>query len=166
MNTDRTHHKPHSTTRACRPDARLARIAGKPTGQRGFTLIEVMIVVVILALLSTMVIQAVGDRPDQARKAKARNDISSMESAMKLYRLDNYKFPTQGEGLAALLSNPSGSDNWRGPYIDRLPKDPWGNAYQYRNPGTKGGKIDVFSYAADAAEGGADEGADIGNWSD
>lgn len=134
--------------------------------QRGFTLIEIMVVVVILALLGTLVFQAVGDRPDQARKVKARNDISAIESALKLYRLDNYKFPAQGDGLSALLTNTANSDNWRGPYLERLSKDPWGNAYQYRNPGTKGGKIDVFSYGADAAEGGSGPDADIGNWSE
>jgi len=132
--------------------------------QRGFTLIEIMVVVVILGLLGTLVVQAVGGRPDQAREVKATNDIGSLESALKLYKLDNFTFPTQAQGLKALISNPSGSKNWRGPYIEKLPNDPWGNDYQYRYPGTKGKKIDVFTYGADNAEGGTDQNADIGNW--
>ncbi len=133
--------------------------------QSGFTLIEIMVVVVILGLLGTLVVQAVGGRPDQAREVKVQNDIASLEGALKLYKLDNFTFPSQAQGLAALTSNPSGSKNWRGPYIERLPEDPWGNAYQYRNPSTKGRKFDIYSYGADNTEGGTEQNADIGNWS-
>lgn len=133
--------------------------------QTGFTLIEIMVVVVILGLLGTLVANAVGGRPDQARDVKVKNDIGSLESALKLYKLDNFTFPTQAQGLAALTSNPSGSSNWRGPYIERLAEDPWGNAYQYRNPSTKGRSIDIYSYGADGVEGGIEANADIGNWS-
>lgn len=136
-----------------------------PRRQAGFTLIEIMVVVVILGLLGTLVAQAVGDRPDQAREVKVKNDVGSLESALKLYKLDNFTFPTQDQGLNALVQNPTGSNNWRGPYIERLPEDPWGNAYQYRNPSTKGRKVDIFSYGADGVEGGIDANADIGNWS-
>ena len=132
--------------------------------QNGFTLIEIMVVIVILGLLGTLVIQAVGDRPDQARRVKVQNDIASLESAFKLFRLDNFNYPTQDEGLSSLVENVSNSDNWRGPYIDRLPKDPWGNAYQYRNPGIKSRNIDIYSFGADKLEGGTDNNADIGNW--
>lgn len=133
--------------------------------QAGFTLIEIMVVVVILGLLGTLVVQAVGDRPDQAREVKVSNDIGSLESALKLYKLDNFTFPTQAQGLNALVENPSDSKKWRGPYIERLPEDPWGNAYQYRFPSTKGRKFDIYSYSADGAEGGTDVNADVGNWS-
>lgn len=136
----------------------------KKSSQSGFTLIEIMVVVVILGLLGTMVIQAVGDRPDQAREVKVGNDVASLESALKLYKLDNFNYPTQAQGLAALSANPSASANWRGPYIERLPKDPWGNDYQYRYPSSHGLKLDVYSFGSDGAEGGIDDGADIGNW--
>ena len=135
-----------------------------PSRQSGFTLIEIMVVVVILGLLATLVIQAVGDRPDQAREVKVKNDLSTIESAMKLYRLDNFTFPTQEQGLNALSTNPTTSTNWRGPYIERLPKDPWGNDYRYSNPSRHGKKIDIYTLGADNAEGGEGPNADIGSW--
>lgn len=138
------------------------RTPGK--SQQGFTLIEIMVVVVILGLLATLVIQAVGDRPDQARDVKVKNDIATLESALKLYRLDNFAYPAQEQGLNALVTNPANLKNWRGPYIERLPQDPWGNDYHYRNPGQDSRKFDIYSLGADNAEGGVDANADIGNW--
>jgi general secretion pathway protein G len=132
--------------------------------QNGFTLIEIMVVVVILGMLATLVIQAVGDRPDQARDVKAKNDIATLESALKLYRLDNFTYPSAELGLNALVTKPTDLTTWRGPYIERLPKDPWGNDYRYRNPGLEGRKMDIYSYGADNAEGGTEAAADIGSW--
>lgn len=133
--------------------------------QAGFTLIEIMVVVVILGMLATLVVQAVGDRPDQAREVKVRNDLAALESACKLYRLDNFSFPTQEQGLVALINNPTASERWRGPYVERLPTDPWGNPYRYRIPSTQGQKIDLYSLGADNAPGGDGVNRDIGNWS-
>lgn len=143
---------------------RVASIKGA-LGQHGFTLIEVMVVVVILGILAAIVVPRVMDRPDTARVTKARQDIRAMESALNLYKLDNFVYPTTDQGLEALVSKPSGSPeprNWK-QYMDRLPKDPWGNDYQYLSPGVKG-DIDVFSLGADARPGGDEINADIGNW--
>ena len=133
---------------------------------RGFTLIEIMVVLVILGLLAAIVVPAVMDRPDQAREIRVAQDIRALESALKMYRLDNFGFPSQSQGLEALLEQPSGAKNWRGPYIETtsLPKDPWGNPYRYANPGKHGKKIDVFTFGANNAEGGEGADADIGNW--
>ena len=131
----------------------------------GFTLIEVMVVVVILGILAAIVVPKVMDRPDAARIVKARQDIRALESAMNLYKLDNFNYPSTDQGIQALVSKPGGSPeakNWN-QYMDRLPKDPWGNDYQYLAPGVNGA-IDIFSYGADGRSGGADSAADIGNW--
>jgi general secretion pathway protein G len=132
--------------------------------QKGFTLLEIMIVVIILGMLATLVIQSVGDRPDQARAVKVKNDIVALEGAIKMYRMDTYRLPSSEQGLKALSQLPDGVNNWSGPYIDRLPKDPWGNEYRYRSPGTNGAKFDIYSYGADGVEGGTDINADIGSW--
>lgn len=133
----------------------------------GFTLIEIMVVVVILGILAAIVVPKVMDRPDTARITKAKQDIRALESALNLYRLDNYQYPSTDQGLQALVERPSGSPearNWKpGGYLDRLPKDPWGNDYQYLNPGTHG-EIDIFSLGADGRPGGEGAAADIGNW--
>jgi len=133
---------------------------------RGFTLIEIMVVIVILGILASLVIPKIMSRPDDARLIAARQDISSLTQALKLYRLDNQNYPTTEQGLAALLQKPSSPPipaNWKtGGYIDRLPKDPWGNDYQYLNPGLKG-EIDVYSLGADGAPGGEGNNADIYN---
>lgn len=134
--------------------------------QRGFTLIEIMVVVVILGLLGTLVVQSVGNKPDQARLTKAKNDIASIENALKFYKLDNFNYPSTAQGLKALKTNPGTSKNWNGPYLDKLTQDPWGNEYQYRYPGTKGQSVDIFSFGSDGAEGGTESAADIGNWSE
>lgn len=136
--------------------------------QRGFTLIEVMVVVVILGILAAVVVPRVMDRPDQARTTKAQNDIRALESALNLYRLDNFNYPTTEQGLFALVAIPTSGDvprNYRsGGYIDRLQKDPWGNEYQYLRPGRDGREYDLYSLGADGRPGGEGANADIGNW--
>lgn len=133
----------------------------------GFTLIEIMVVIVILGILAAMIVPKVMSRPDEARVVAARQDIASLMQALKLYRLDNKRYPTSEQGLQALVTRPAQApvpDNWKGGgYIERLPLDPWGKSYQYLNPGLHG-EIDVFSYGADGAPGGEGFDADIGNW--
>ncbi len=135
--------------------------------QSGFTLIEVMVVIVILGILAAVVVPRIMDRPDTARIAKVKQDIRTLESALNLYKLDNFTYPSTDQGLEALVKKPSGEPeprNWKeGGYIDRLPKDPWGNEYQYLNPGVHG-PIDIYSLGADGQEGGEGINADIGNW--
>lgn len=135
--------------------------------QSGFTLIEIMVVVVILSILAAIVVPRIMDRPEQARKVKARQDIRIMENALRLYKLDNYRYPTTDQGLEALVEKPTTEPiprKWKeGGYVDRLPEDPWGFAYQYLNPGVHG-EIDIFSLGADGKSGGEGINADIGNW--
>jgi general secretion pathway protein G len=137
-------------------------------GHRGFTLLEVMVVVVILGILAALVVPKIISRPDEARIIAAKQDIASLLQALKLYRLDNHRYPSSEQGLQALVVQPTGTPvppNWKaGGYIERLPRDPWGNAYQYLNPGVRG-EIDVFSLGADGAPGGEGNDADIGSWS-
>ncbi|MFT6756644.1 MAG: general secretion pathway protein G [Chitinophagales bacterium] len=133
-------------------------------GQKGFTLIEIMVVIVILGLLAAIVAPSVMDRPDQARAIRVAQDVKGIESALKLYRLDNYGYPQQGQGLKSLVDNSSGLKTWKGPYLDSMPEDPWGNDYHYSNPGKHGMKVEVYSYGDDNAEGGEDGSADIGSW--
>lgn len=133
--------------------------------QTGFTLIEVMVVVVILGILAAIVVPRVMDRPAEAQAVKARQDIRALESALNLYKLDNFVYPNTDQGLEALVTKPSTTPeprNWK-QYIPRLPKDPWGNDYQYLAPGVQG-DIDIFSFGADGQLGGEDINADIGNW--
>lgn len=133
----------------------------------GFTLIEVMVVVVILSILAAIVVPKIMDRPEQARVTKAKNDIRALEAALNLYRLDSMLYPTTDQGLEALVSKPSDAPepkNWKeGGYLDRLPKDPWGNPYQYLNPGNNS-EIDVYTLGRDGRPGGEGLDADIGNW--
>ncbi|ENO83715.1 type II secretion system major pseudopilin GspG [Thauera linaloolentis] len=132
---------------------------------RGFTLIEVMIVIVILGVLAALVVPRVMSRPDEARVVAARQDIASLMQALKLYKLDNRRYPTTEQGLGALVARPASApvpDNWK-PYVERLPTDPWGNAYQYLNPGING-EVDVMSLGADGRSGGEGFDADIGSW--
>jgi general secretion pathway protein G len=135
---------------------------------RGFTLIEIMVVVVILAILAALIVPRVMSRPDEARVIAAQQDIRTIVQALKLYRLDNLRYPTTEQGLAALVKPPSVpplAPNWKtGGYLERMPKDPWGNPYQYLNPGLRG-EIDVFSFGADGIAGGEGFDADIGSWS-
>ncbi|MFT3758003.1 type II secretion system major pseudopilin GspG [Thauera sp.] len=132
---------------------------------RGFTLIEVMIVIVILGVLAALVVPRVMSRPDEARVVAARQDIASLMQALKLYKLDNRRYPSTEQGLNALVLRPTIAplpDNWK-PYVERLPADPWGNPYQYLNPGING-EVDVMSLGADGRSGGEGFDADIGSW--
>lgn len=137
--------------------------------QSGFTLIEIMVVVVILGILAAVVVPKIMDNPDKARIVKAKSDVQAIKGALDLYKLDNFNYPSTDQGLAALVQKPSGSPearNWKqGGYLDRLPRDPWGNEYQYLNPGVNA-DIDVFSYGADGRPSGEGVNADIGNWGD
>ena len=131
----------------------------------GFTLVELMVVIVIIGLLATVVAINVLPSQDKAMVGKARADIAVLEQAIETYRLDNMAFP---DNLQALVAAPAGlarPERYRqGGYVRRLPEDPWGNPYQYRHPGSRGGAFDVFSLGADGAEGGEGDAADIGNW--
>ena len=136
-------------------------------GARGFTLLEVMVVVVILGILAALIVPKIVSRPDEARLVAAKQDIASLMQALKLYRLDNRSYPTTEQGLQALVSKPASAPqpvNWKsGGYLEHLPRDPWGNPYQYLNPGQHG-EIDVFSFGADGTPGGEGNDADIGSW--
>lgn len=133
----------------------------------GFSLLELMVVVVILSILALVIVPRVIDRPDQARVARAQSDIAAISSAVNLYRLDNFRYPTTEQGLQALVTRPTSqplAPNWAtNGYMDRLPVDPWGQPYQYLAPGVHG-DFDIFSYGADAAPGGTGADADIGSW--
>ena len=141
--------------------------ASRRSRQTGFTLIEIMIVVVIIGILVGLLAPKIMDRPDQARVVAAKNDIQALMSALKLYRLDNATYPSAEQGLQALVKKPEAGNiprNWKpGGYLDRLPKDPWGQEYQYLNPGIQG-EIDILSYGADGQPGGEGYNADIGSW--
>lgn len=131
----------------------------------GFTLLELMVVVVILSVLALLVVPRVIDRPDQARAARAASDIAAIASAVQLYRLDNFRYPSTEQGLEALVTQPTTDpvpENWSR-YMDRVPVDPWGAAYLYLEPGVHG-EFDVFSYGADKQPGGSGADADIGSW--
>lgn len=133
--------------------------------QRGFTLIEILVVIVILAILGALVVPKIMNRPDEARVVAARNDVQSIVQALKLYKLDNGSYPTTEQGLQALVSKPTSGpipNNWKS-YLDKLPQDPWGHAYVYLSPGLKG-EVDVMSYGADGQAGGDGKDADIGSW--
>jgi len=134
----------------------------------GFTLIEVMVVISILAILAALIVPKVMSRPDEARVVAAKQDLAALSQALKLYRLDTKRYPTTEQGLQALVTKPTLApvpDNWKiGGYVEKLPTDPWGKPYQYLNPGLHG-EIDVFSFGADGVAGGEGFDADIGNWS-
>ena len=132
---------------------------------RGFTLLELMVVVVIIGVLAALIAPQVLSRIGQAKGTAAKSDIASLMNALKLYKLDNGRYPTGDQGLEALVNKPTSgpvSNSWK-PELDQLKKDPWGNPYVYANPGTHG-EIDVFSYGADGQPGGTDDDADIGSW--
>ena len=131
----------------------------------GFTLIELMVVLLIIGVLAALVVPNVLDRADDARVTAARTDVTNLMQALKLYKLDNQSFPTAQQGLQALVTksaSPPVPPNWR-PYLEKLPKDPWGHEYQYLNPGLKA-EVDVFSFGADGQPGGEGKNADIGSW--
>lgn len=134
---------------------------------RGFTLIEIMVVVVIMGILAALVVPKLMGRTDDARIVAAKQDISTIMQALKLYKLDNMHYPSTEQGVQSLIVKPTSgpsANGWKtGGYIDKLPKDPWGNSYQYLSPGIKG-EVDVFSLGADGQSGGAGNDADIGSW--
>lgn len=136
------------------------------SGQRGFTLIEIMVVVIIIGILAAIVAPNVIGRVDDAQITKAKAEISNIENALKFYRLDNFTYPSTEQGLQALVTKPADPNvkNWKpGGYMDRIPRDPWGNDYLYLNPGNKG-EIDVYTLGRDGRPGGEGVDADIGNW--
>ncbi|PUA20199.1 type II secretion system major pseudopilin GspG [Glaciimonas sp. PCH181] len=146
----------------------MQKKARHPSVQRGFTLIEIMVVVVIMGILAALVVPKLMGRTDDARVMAARADISTIMAALKLYKLDNQRYPTTEQGLQALVTKPvSGpaANGWKsGGYIDKVPNDPWGNPYQFLAPGIKG-ECDVLSLGADGLPGGEGNDADIGSWS-
>ena len=135
--------------------------------EAGFTLIEIMVVIAIIGILATLIVPNIMGRPDEARATAAKHDVGTINQALKLYRLDIGRYPTTEQGLKALVERPTSEpipQNWKtGGYLSSVPKDPWGNPYQYSNPGTRG-EIDVISYGADGKPGGTGTDADIGNW--
>ena len=135
--------------------------------QAGFTLIEIMVVVVILGILAALVVPQVMSRPDQAKVTVAQGDIKAISAALDMYKLDNFAYPSTQQGLEALVKKPAGNPqprNWnKDGYLKSLPVDPWGNPYQFLSPGTRGA-FDLYSLGADGKEGGTDSDADIGNW--
>jgi general secretion pathway protein G len=133
--------------------------------RRGFTLIELMVILVIVGVLAALIVPNVLDRTDDSRVTAARSDVNNLMQALKLYKLDNQVYPSAEQGLQALAQRPStapAAPNWR-PYVDKLPADPWGRPYQYLNPGVHG-PVDVLSLGADGQPGGDGPNADIGSW--
>jgi general secretion pathway protein G len=131
----------------------------------GFTLIELMVVLVIIGVLAALIVPSVLERADDARSTAAKTDVNNLMQALKLYKLDNQRYPTSEQGLQALQAKPSTGPipgNWKS-YLDKLPNDPWGRPYQYLNPGIKG-EIDVMSFGADGQAGGEGKNADVGSW--
>ena len=139
----------------------------RPSREAGFSLLELMVVVVILSILALVIVPRVIDRPDQARVARANSDIAALKSAVELYRLDNFRYPTTEQGLAALVTrpntDPAPSNYAANGYIERVPSAPWGGAYQYLEPGVHG-PFDIFTFGADGVSGGDGSNADIGSW--
>ncbi|WP_294606243.1 type II secretion system major pseudopilin GspG [uncultured Roseovarius sp.] len=147
------------------PHATPARL----TGEDGFSLLELMVVVVIMSILALVVMPRIIDRPDQARVARVQSDLAVLSGAVKLYKLDNFRYPSTEQGLLALTEAPTIApvpQNYASNgYIDRLPQDPWGNSYQYLQPGIHG-EFDIFTLGADGVSGGDGVDADIGSWSE
>jgi general secretion pathway protein G len=132
---------------------------------KGFTLIEIMVVVIILGILTAIVAPNIIGRVGDAQITAAKQTIRSIESALRMYRLDNFNYPSTEQGIEALTNKPSGQNarNWKGPYLDRVPDDPWGNKYLYMFPGLNG-EFDVYTFGRDGNQGGDGDDADIGNW--
>ncbi|MFN9746562.1 MAG: type II secretion system major pseudopilin GspG [Betaproteobacteria bacterium] len=150
------------------PTPTAACLPGQPRRRRrarGFTLIELLVVLVIIGVLGALIVPNLFSSLDDARTTAARTDINTLVQALKRYRLDNQRYPSTEQGLAALVTRPTTGavpPNWK-PYLDKLPTDPWGRPYQYLNPGVRG-EIDVFSFGADGQAGGEGTDADIGSW--
>jgi general secretion pathway protein G len=145
-------------------------VSHRPRGrrlERGFTLVEIMVVVVIIGILGALVVPKLLGRTGESRVVAAKVDISTMMQALKLYKLDNQRYPTTEQGLTALIQKPTSgpaANGWKaGGYLEKLPKDPWGNQYQYLSPGLHG-EVDIFSFGADGQPGGTGEDADVGSW--
>ncbi len=141
------------------------RAQARRAGRRGFTLIELMVVLVIIGVLAALIVPNVLERADDARATAAKTDVNNLMQALKLYKLDNQRYPSAEQGLAALVAKPTQGPvppNWK-PYLDKLPNDPWNNPYQYLNPGIKG-EVDVLSFGADGQAGGEGKNADVGSW--
>jgi len=158
------YHAARFPNHVAQPMNKILRAASR-TAQRGFTLIELMVVLVIIGVLAALIVPNVIERADDARVTAARTDINNLMQALKLYRLDNQRYPTAEQGLQSLLTRPTtgpAAPNWK-PYVEKLPNDPWGHPYQYMNPGIKG-EIDVLSFGADGQNGGEGKNADIGSW--
>lgn len=132
----------------------------RPVTEAGFTLIEVMVVVVILGILAAMIVPKIMGKPDEARRATSKSDIRAIEQALEMYRLQNFTYPDTDQGLEALVNKPEGAKNWqKGGYLKRVPKDPWGNEYKYLSPGVRS-EIDIYTTGPDAQN----QDDDIGNW--
>ncbi|ALK87492.1 Type II secretion system protein G precursor [Limnohabitans sp. 63ED37-2] len=147
------------------PDALTGAARTASVRQRGFTLIELMVVLAIIGVLAALIVPNVLGRADDARITAARTDVGNLMQALKLYKLDNQRFPTTEQGLNALILKPTTEPvpgNWK-PYLDKLPSDPWGRPYQYLSPGLKG-EVDVLSFGADGRAGGEGNNADLGSW--
>ncbi len=146
---------------------RSKRCVSSYSAARGFTLIEIMVVMVIIGILAALIAPKIISRTDDARKVAAQQDISSLMQALKLYKLDNLRYPAESQGLQALVTKPTTEpipQNWKtGGYLEKLPADPWGNPYQYHQPGLHR-EIDVWSMGADSQTGGEGEGADVTSW--
>lgn len=147
------------------PFMTILKLFARRSLQAGFTLIELMVVLVIIGVLAALIVPNVLDRADDARVMAARTDVNNLVQALKLYKLDNQRLPTAEQGLQALIVKPTSGPipgNWK-PYLDKLPNDPWGRPYQYLNPGVKG-EVDVMSMGADGQAGGEGKNADVGSW--
>ncbi|MFZ4876275.1 type II secretion system major pseudopilin GspG [Janthinobacterium sp. Mn2066] len=148
----------------------MQNAANRPIRQRlarGFTLIEIMVVVVIMGILASLVVPKLIARTGESKVAAAKVDMATIMQALKLYRLDNQRYPTTEQGLRALVEKPTtgpAANGWKvGGYLEKMPKDPWGNPYQYLSPGLKG-EVDIISLGADGQPGGTGDDADIGSW--